>query len=263
MRLRPFGDSGPLVLSFAALEDYYQEQGRDWERYAMVKARGSWVTATMPGQRAARHAAPVCVPPLHRLQRDPVPAKYERDDCPRGARRRGLKDNIKLGAGGIREIEFIVQISAADTRRVNLLWQSRSLLPTLSAIEQLHLLPEGDAQTLRDSYLFLRRLENLLQSINDEQTQTLPGRRAELGRVWPGGCGWMYQSGADATAGSAYGSVRRIFNDLIGDDESESQDDALSDTGASCGRTRSRKMTSRRCWRTLSDDACHRVVADC
>jgi glutamate-ammonia-ligase adenylyltransferase len=73
MRLRPFGDSGPLVLSFAALEDYYQEQGRDWERYAMVKAR---IMGDNDGlrQRTARHAAPVRLPPLYRFQRDPVAA---------------------------------------------------------------------------------------------------------------------------------------------------------------------------------------------
>ncbi|MEZ1280451.1 hypothetical protein, partial [Enterobacter hormaechei] len=77
--------------------------------------------------------------------------------------------------GGIREIEFIVQVFQLIRGGREPSLQSRSLLPTLSAIEQLHLLPDGDAQTLREAYLFLRRLENLLQSINDEQTQTLPG----------------------------------------------------------------------------------------
>nr|WP_320206197.1 hypothetical protein [Enterobacter asburiae] len=73
MRLRPFGDSGPLVLSFAALEDYYQEQGRDWERYARLKADHGRQRRRLR-QRAARHAAPVRIPSLYRLQRDPVPA---------------------------------------------------------------------------------------------------------------------------------------------------------------------------------------------
>ena len=146
----------------------------------------------------------------------------------REVRRRGLKDNIKLGAGGIREIEFIVQVFQLIRGGREPSLQSRSLLPTLSAIEQLHLLPEGDAQTLRDSYLFLRRLENLLQSINDEQTQTLPGDELNRARLaW----GMRVDDWAALTERleAHMAGVRRIFNDLIGDDESESQDDALSE----------------------------------
>jgi glutamate-ammonia-ligase adenylyltransferase len=134
----------------------------------------------------------------------------------REVRRRGLKDNIKLGAGGIREIEFIVQVFQLIRGGREPSLQSRSLLPTLTAIEQLHLLPDGDAQTLREAYLFLRRLENLLQSINDEQTQTLPAddlNRARLAKV-----------------------SRRMMRFLS--------------TGASCGRTRFRKMTPRQYWHT-------------
>ena len=108
MRLRPFGDSGPLVLSFAALEDYYQEQGRDWERYAMVKAR-------IMGDTDGRY-----VDELRAMLRPFVFRRYidfsviqslrnMKGMIAREVRRRGLKDNIKLGAGGIREIEFIVQ----------------------------------------------------------------------------------------------------------------------------------------------------------
>ncbi|MFP1453411.1 hypothetical protein ACLB1N_29400 [Escherichia coli] len=82
MRLRPFGESGPLVLSFAALEDYYQEQGRDWERYAMVKARIMGDSEGVYANEFARDAAPVCFPSLHRFQRDSVAAQHERDDCP-------------------------------------------------------------------------------------------------------------------------------------------------------------------------------------
>ncbi|MDQ6191763.1 hypothetical protein M3O75_21660 [Klebsiella pneumoniae] len=99
----------------------------------------------------------------------------------REVRRRGLKDNIKLGAGGIREIEFIVQVFQLIRGGREPALQQRALLPTLAAIDELHLLPEGDATLLRAAYLFLRRLENLLQSINDEQTQTLP--QDELNRA--------------------------------------------------------------------------------
>jgi glutamate-ammonia-ligase adenylyltransferase len=132
----------------------------------------------------------------------------------REVRRRGLKDNIKLGAGGIREIEFIVQVFQLIRGGREPSLQQPALLPTLAAIE-LHLLPEAHAAAR--AYLFLRRLENLLQSINDEQTQTLP--QDELtARGWRGGC--MLTTGADRAAGCQMASVRRVFNELIGDDES-------------------------------------------
>jgi glutamate-ammonia-ligase adenylyltransferase len=109
MRLRPFGDSGPLVLSFAALEDYYQEQGRDWERYAMVKAR---IMGDNEGTYANELRA-MLRPFVFRRYIDFSVIQSLRNMkgmIAREVRRRGLKDNIKLGAGGIREIEFIVQV---------------------------------------------------------------------------------------------------------------------------------------------------------
>jgi glutamate-ammonia-ligase adenylyltransferase len=188
MRLRPFGDSGPLVLSFAALEDYYQEQGRDWERYAMVKAR-------IMGDKDDVYAGE-----LRAMLRPFVFRRYidfsviqslrnMKGMIAREVRRRGLKDNIKLGAGGIREIEFIVQVFQLIRGGREPSLQSRSLLPTLDAIDKLGLLPPGDAPALRQAYLYLRRLENLLQSINDEQTQTLPTDELNRARLaWGCGC---------------------------------------------------------------------------
>ncbi len=180
MRLRPFGDSGPLVLSFAALEDYYREQGRDWERYAMVKAR---IMGDNDGAYASELRA-MLRPFVFRRYIDFSVIQSLRNMkgmIAREVRRRGLKDNIKLGAGGIREIEFIVQVFQLIRGGREPALQQRALLPTLAAIDELHLLPEGDATLLRAAYLFLRRLENLLQSINDEQTQTLP--QDELNRA--------------------------------------------------------------------------------
>lgn len=109
MRLRPFGDSGPLVLSFAALEDYYQEQGRDWERYAMVKARLMGNTDDRWSQELQQMLRPF----VYRRYIDFSVIQSLRNMkgmIAREVRRRGLIDNIKLGAGGIREIEFIVQV---------------------------------------------------------------------------------------------------------------------------------------------------------
>jgi len=259
MRLRPFGDSGPLVLSFAALEDYYQEQGRDWERYAMVKARimGDSEDAYANELRAMLR------PFVFRRYIDFSVIQSLRNMkgmIAREVRRRGLKDNIKLGAGGIREIEFIVQVFQLIRGGREPSLQSRSLLPTLAAIEQLHLLPEGDAATLRDAYLFLRRLENLLQSINDEQTQTLPGDDLNRARLaW----GMRVDDWAALTdrLDAHMAGVRRIFNDLIGDDESETQDDALSEHWRELWQDALQEDDTTPVLAHLSDDDRHRVVA--
>ena len=227
MRLRPFGDSGPLVLSFAALEDYYQEQGRDWERYAMVKAR---IMGDNDGVYATELRA-MLRPFVFRRYIDFSVIQSLRNMksmIAREVRRRGLKDNIKLGAGGIREVEFIVQVFQLIRGGREPSLQQRSLLPTLIAIDQLHLLPTGDADTLRTAYLWLRRLENLLQSINDEQTQTLPGDELNRARLaW--GMGVADWQALSDTLDQHMAAVRRIFNELIGDDDTDTQDEQLSE----------------------------------
>ncbi len=231
MRLRPFGESGPLVLSFAALEDYYQEQGRDWERYAMVKAR---IMGDSDGVYANELRA-MLRPFVFRRYIDFSVIQSLRNMkgmIAREVRRRGLTDNIKLGAGGIREIEFIVQVFQLIRGGREPSLQSRALLPTLSAIAALHLLSENDAEQLRVAYLFLRRLENLLQSINDEQTQTLPSDELNRARLaWAMDfADWPQLTGV-LTAHMA--NVRRVFNELIGDDESETQEESLSEESLS------------------------------
>ena len=227
MRLRPFGDSGPLVLSFAALEDYYQEQGRDWERYAMVKAR---IMGDNDGVYANELRA-MLRPFVFRRYIDFSVIQSLRNMkgmIAREVRRRGLKDNIKLGAGGIREIEFIVQVFQLIRGGREPSLQSRSLLPTLSAINALHLLSDTDAEQLRAAYLYLRRLENLLQSINDEQTQTLPGDELNRARLAWGMNVDDWQQLTDVLT-NHMDNVRRVFNELIGDDEAETQEESLSE----------------------------------
>ena len=259
MRLRPFGDSGPLVLSFAALEDYYQEQGRDWERYAMVKAR---IMGDNDGAYAKELRA-MLRPFVFRRYIDFSVIQSLRNMkgmIAREVRRRGLKDNIKLGAGGIREIEFIVQVFQLIRGGREPSLQSRSLLPTLAAIAQLNLLPEGDAQILREAYLFLRRLENLLQSINDEQTQTLPGDELNRARLAWGMRLDDWQALTEALD-AHMAAVRRIFNDLIGDDESESQDDELSEHWRELWQDALQEDDTTPVLAHLSNDDRHRVVA--
>ncbi|MGL5969222.1 MAG: bifunctional [glutamate--ammonia ligase]-adenylyl-L-tyrosine phosphorylase/[glutamate--ammonia-ligase] adenylyltransferase [Kluyvera sp.] len=259
MRLRPFGDSGPLVLSFAALEDYYQEQGRDWERYAMVKAR---IMGDDEGVYTLELRA-MLRPFVFRRYIDFSVIQSLRNMkgmITREVRRRGLKDNIKLGAGGIREIEFIVQVFQLIRGGREPSLQSRALLPTLSAIEALNLLSATDAQALREAYLFLRRLENLLQSINDEQTQTLPTDELNRARLAWG----MHLNDWDsltARLDALMADVRRVFNDLIGDDEESSQEEQLSEDWRELWQDTLQEDDTPVVLTHLSDDDRHHVLS--
>lgn len=223
MRLRPFGDSGPLVLSFAALEDYYQEQGRDWERYAMVKARLMGDSEDRWSQELQQMLRPF----IYRRYIDFSVIQSLRNMkgmIAREVRRRGLKDNIKLGAGGIRESEFIVQVFQLIRGGRERSLQQRALLPTLSAIEELNLLTGPQVSALREAYLFLRRLENLLQSIADEQTQTLPADALNQARLaWA--MGFADWTALHKALENQMAQVRLIFNELIGEDAPDSAEE--------------------------------------
>ena len=172
-RLRPFGDSGPLVVSFGAFENYLQEHGRDWERYAYVKARA--LTGVEDYEQLFQQAVR---PFAYRRYLDFgvfESLRAMKELIARDVARRELRDNIKLGPGGIREIEFIVQalqlLRGGSDRRL----QSQSLLAVLPLLTGQKLLPAPAVAELRDAYLYLRRLENRLQMLNDEQVHTLPG----------------------------------------------------------------------------------------
>ncbi len=173
MRLRPYGESGALVHHFAALEDYYQDQGRDWERYAMIKAR----PVTGNPERAAELMA-MLRPFVYRRYVD-----FGVIESLRGmkqmisaeVRRKGLDDNVKLGHGGIREVEFIVQCFQLIRGGRELGLQQRELLLALEECVALGCLPESAADELRDAYFFLRDSEHAIQGYEDRQTQDLPG----------------------------------------------------------------------------------------
>ncbi|WP_040887085.1 bifunctional [glutamate--ammonia ligase]-adenylyl-L-tyrosine phosphorylase/[glutamate--ammonia-ligase] adenylyltransferase [Marinobacter santoriniensis] len=181
MRLRPYGQSGALALSFSALETYYQDQGRDWERYAMVKAR------VVAGDQAAGEVLMETLRPfVYRKYIDFSAFESLRSMkamIGREVRRKGLENNIKLGSGGIREIEFVVQafqlIRGGRDREL----QQRELLVILGELEALELLPPDVVSELREAYVFLRNLEHALQGIEDKQTQTLPEDALNRARV--------------------------------------------------------------------------------
>ena len=172
MRLRPFGDSGPLVASFGAFEDYLQQHGRDWERYAWVKAR-----AITGAERYRVLYADVVRPFVFRRYLDFGVFESLREMkglIEREVVRRDLQGNVKLGPGGIREIEFILQafqlIRGGSNRRL----QTQSLLTALPLLAGSRLLPEEAVRELIESYTFLRRVENRLQLYADAQTHSLP-----------------------------------------------------------------------------------------
>ncbi|HEX7417838.1 MAG TPA: bifunctional [glutamate--ammonia ligase]-adenylyl-L-tyrosine phosphorylase/[glutamate--ammonia-ligase] adenylyltransferase, partial [Steroidobacteraceae bacterium] len=181
MRLRPFGDSGALATSFASFEDYLQRQGRDWERYAYVKARA--ITAP---EAYAEIQANAVRPFVFRRYLDfgvfeslrEMKALIERD-----VERRELDDHVKLGPGGIREIEFIVQafqlIRGGQDRRL----QTASLLAALPLLNDAKSLPPAAVLELGSAYEFLRRLENRLQMLRDEQTHRLPQALIDRERI--------------------------------------------------------------------------------
>jgi glutamate-ammonia-ligase adenylyltransferase len=190
MRLRPYGESGPLAHNFSALEAYYQDQGRDWERYALIKAR------PLTGD-------PARCEELMRTLRPFVFRRYVDFGVIESLRamksmiatevaRRGLADNVKLGRGGIREVEFIAQCLQLIRGGRDRALQQRELLPVLDSCADLGILPPAVVEELRGAYRFLRDSEHAIQGYNDRQTQELPTdpeARAALALVM--GCdGW-------------------------------------------------------------------------
>lgn len=181
MRLRPYGSSGPLVFSFNALEQYYQDQGRDWERYAMIKAR-----VVAGDQQAGRELVDMLRPFVYRRYLDfsAIEAlRTMKQLIQQEVRRKGMAANIKLGAGGIREVEFIAQAFQLIHGGRDLSLQHRPLLKVLSVLEGQGYLPAAAVEELREGYEFLRYTEHALQAIGDRQTQMLPDNQVDCERV--------------------------------------------------------------------------------
>ncbi len=171
-RLRPFGDSGPLVLCSEAVEEYYENYGRQWERYAMVKARAA-VGDIDAGNRLLKRLRPFVYKKyldystIEALRQMKAMILAEQD-------KESLKDDIKLGPGGIRDVEFICQtFQLLKGGRIPLL-QERNLLKVLNHIDQLTLLDHETCSTLRQAYIFLRIVENRIQEFSDQQIHNLP-----------------------------------------------------------------------------------------
>ncbi|MDF4889537.1 bifunctional [glutamate--ammonia ligase]-adenylyl-L-tyrosine phosphorylase/[glutamate--ammonia-ligase] adenylyltransferase [Vibrio parahaemolyticus] len=219
MRLRPFGESGPLVMSYAALEDYYQEQGRDWERYAMIKARVMGCEMYPQYQELRKMLRPfvfrryIDFSAIQSLRRMKSMISSE-------VRRRGLTNNIKLGAGGIREIEFIAQVFQLIRGGREPSLRNRGLLETLNGIEDLALLTPQEVSNLEAAYKYLRQLENLLQAMADKQTQTLPDCDIERLKLATAMQLESWELLIEQTQ-QHMNKVHQVFETLIGDDEED------------------------------------------
>ena len=221
MRLRPFGQSGALVMSMDSLENYYQDQGRDWERYAMIKAR------VMAGD-------PIDVEEFEALRRPFVYRKYLdfgaigalrdlKSMIAKEVRRKGIEHNIKLGEGGIREVEFIVQalqiLHGGRDQRL----QNPALFHVLPALGKDDYLDAKQVDDLLAAYRYLRRVEHALQGAADEQTQLLPEDETERARL-------AYHVGEESwdvlleTLWQHRKAVHQYFQALIDDGEENSFD---------------------------------------
>ncbi len=170
MRLRPNGESGPLVGSFDMLENYFVTQGREWERYAWIKARG------LVGRRWPELEG-VARPFIFRKYLDFGAFNAMRElhaQIRREVTRRDRANNIKLGPGGIREIEFIAQVFQLIRGGRDTPLQIRATLKVLALLPERGILSDKAVQTLSAAYVFLRRLEHRLQYLDDAQTHDLP-----------------------------------------------------------------------------------------
>ncbi len=194
MRLRPNGSAGPLAVSSAMLEEYLMAQGREWERFAWLKGRVISLpvfasAAQFDGQCAAVHeivrpfvfrkyldfGAIAALRELHKLVRT--------EAARRVSGRESRADDVKLGRGGIRELEFIAQTFQIVRGGREPALRSKSTLRALAALAEIAVLSAATCHRLTTSYVFLRNLEHALQYVDDAQTHLVPGDHAARERV--------------------------------------------------------------------------------
>ncbi|GAB1269579.1 bifunctional [glutamate--ammonia ligase]-adenylyl-L-tyrosine phosphorylase/[glutamate--ammonia-ligase] adenylyltransferase [Aurantivibrio infirmus] len=204
MRLRPYGQSGPLTANFDSFENYYQTQGREWERYAMIKAR---VVA-----QSSQQSLKVLIDELNLAEQVRLTAgtvfqeqlmallqpftyrryvDYSAIDSMRAMKqliqrevaRKSITSDVKLGAGGIREVEFIVQIFQLIRGGRDLQLRERHLLTVLPMLAELGCLPDNIVTKLSEAYKFLRNTEHAIQGFQDQQSQRLPVDKSDCLRL--------------------------------------------------------------------------------
>lgn len=218
MRLRPNGDSGPLVCSMEALENYFITQGREWERYAWIKARAMNAGINLD-EEALLALRGVGRPFVFRKYLDFGAINAMRDlhaQIRREVARRDRAGDIKLGPGGIREIEFIAQVFQLIRGGRDIALQIRPTLEALALLADRRFIAEKTARELGEAYDFLRRLEHRLQYVEDAQTHELPedeAARASLAATM-GFSGW---SDFSAVLEAHRSRVSRHFEEVFSD----------------------------------------------
>src|SRR5467141_2191943 len=219
LRLRPEGSAGPLARSLESMENYYAGFGETWERIALIKARGIAGSRELAYDFVRLHqpfiypksATPDLLDEIakikHRIERDVVgPEKLDRD--------------VKLGRGGIRDIEFVVQTLQLIHGARNPFLQEPSMLKALRALRELDLLPHEEVLALDNAYRFLRRVEHRLQIEAEQRTHTVPEEPEVLGRL---ARSLRFSSAEDFTAAlqARMGAVRPIFQRIISETPAE------------------------------------------
>ena len=183
MRLRPNGDSGPLVCSLEMLEEYLLVQGREWERYAWIKGRLIAPPTGSPEHTyCAKELDQLIRPFVYRRHLDygviasirDLHAQIQHEADKRSSAHQGRSRDIKLGRGGIREIEFLAQMFQLMRGGTDPRFRVRPTLEVLELIKQQGILSSADIEALKAAYVFLRRLEHRIQVWDDQQTHYLP-----------------------------------------------------------------------------------------
>ncbi len=214
MRLRPFGASGPLVTSLASLGDYFVKHARPWERYAWLKARA------VTGDAANTDALDALVRPfVFRRYHDYAAIDEMRSlhaQIRAEATKRGKQDDIKVGAGGIREIEFVAQIHQLIRGGREARLQTRATRAALDLLATLQILPPQQVDQLQSAYRFLRNLEHRLQYLDDAQTQMLPTNDDDRMRI---AASMLFADWAafEAALATHWQAVTQAFDSLFGD----------------------------------------------
>ncbi|MBI2297044.1 MAG: bifunctional [glutamate--ammonia ligase]-adenylyl-L-tyrosine phosphorylase/[glutamate--ammonia-ligase] adenylyltransferase, partial [Betaproteobacteria bacterium] len=210
MRLRPYGDGGPLAASFDMLENYFITQGREWERYAWIKAR------PLTGDRAG-DLIEVARPFVYRRHLDYNALASLRDlhrQIRREVERRDIAEDIKLGPGGIREIEFIAQVFQLIRGGRDPELRRQPTLAVLPLLAERSLLPPGAVDELTEAYGFLRNLEHRLQYLDDQQTHVPPQSEADRALVAEA-MGLAHYAALAAELERHRGRVTRYFEEIF------------------------------------------------
>jgi glutamate-ammonia-ligase adenylyltransferase len=214
MRLRPYGDSGPLACNLEFLETYFISQGREWERYAWIKARP--LTGGLE-----RELGLVVRPFVFRKYLDYATLGAMRRlhaEVRREVERRELAGNVKLGPGGIREIEFVAQALQLVRGGRDAELTARPTLQVLSFLSQKNLLPEEAAKDLADAYVFLRHVEHRLQYLDDAQRHDLP-EEGEDRELLAGMCGLPSWAAFSEKLESHRAAVTRHFQAVFAEEK--------------------------------------------